>query len=188
MSKLIGYARVSTDSQEFHLQKDALKAVGIEEKDIFEDKMSGAKKERPGLKKCLDSLKKGDTLVVWKLDRLGRSLRNLVEIIDDLREREINFKVLSGIQIDTNSPEGKLIFAIFAGLCEFERDLIRERTKAGLEAARARGRKGGRRPLDPNDAKIIMAKTMFKNKSLTIDQICKALNVSRDTVYRWQKV
>ncbi|MFC1659782.1 recombinase family protein [Pseudomonadota bacterium] len=187
MSKLIGYARVSTNDQELHLQIDALVKEGVEAENIFTDKISGAKKERPGLQECLESLEERDTLIVWRLDRLGRSLGNLVQIVEDLREKKIGFRVLSGLgaQINTSTPDGRMMFGIFAALSEFERELIQERTRAGLKAARARGRVGGRKPLNPNDPKIITAREMYKNKSIPIGQICDTLGISKATFYRW---
>ena len=145
----VGYARVSkTDgSQVLDLQKDALIQAGVASDHIYEDLASGKRDDRPGLMACLKALREGDTLVVWKLDRLGRDLKHLVNTVQDLKERGIGFKVLSGqgAHIDTTTASGKLVFGIFAALAEFERELIRERTMAGLQAARARGRKGGRK-------------------------------------------
>jgi DNA invertase Pin-like site-specific DNA recombinase len=147
---LIGYMRVSKadGSQVLDLQKDALTAVGVSERHLYSDTASGKQDDRPGLAACLQALREGDTLVVWKLDRLGRSLRHLVNVVHDLTSRGIGLKVLTGhgAAIDTTTPAGKLVFGIFASLAEFERDLISERTRAGLASARARGRKGGRRP------------------------------------------
>lgn len=145
---LIGYMRVSTADQSTDLQRDALLAAGIGKRDIYLDKASGKRDDRPGLDACLKALREGDTLVVWKLDRLGRSLRHLVATVQDLVERGIGFRVLTGhgANIDTGTASGKLAFGIFAALAEFERELIGERTRAGLAAAKARGRKGGRRP------------------------------------------
>ena len=153
---LIGYARVSTNDQNLDLQRDALEAAGCER--LFTDTASGAKAERPGLKEALKECRKGDILVVWKLDRLGRSLPHLVETVRDLMAREVGFKSLQE-SIDTTTSAGKLIFHIFASLAEFERDLIRERTNAGLSAARARGRKGGRPKgvMDTNKQKAALA-------------------------------
>src|SRR5690349_15412935 len=139
---LIGYARVSTDDQTLDLQLDALKAAGCERRRVYTDTASGAKTDRPGLAKALDMLREGDILVVWRLDRLGRSLPHLIEVVGDLKGRHIGFKSLTE-NIDTTTPAGELIFHIFASLAQFERELIRERTMAGLVAARARGRKGG---------------------------------------------
>jgi len=145
---IIGYMRVSTADQTTDLQRDALLAAGIAERDIYQDKASGRRDDRPGLEACLKALRPGDTLVVWKLDRLGRSLRHLVSTVQDLVERGVGFRVLTGqgANIDTATASGKLIFGIFAALAEFERELISERTRAGLNAARARGRRGGRKP------------------------------------------
>lgn len=143
-----GYARVSTDDQNLTLQIDALTKHGIPKSQIFMDKLSGAKSDRPGLAKCLDSLQSGDILVVWRLDRLGRSMRHLITLVEDLRSCGVGFRLLNEGAIDTTSASGELIFNIFSALAQFERRLIQERTKAGLAAARARGRRGGRPPLD----------------------------------------
>jgi DNA invertase Pin-like site-specific DNA recombinase len=145
---LIGYMRVSTTDQSTDLQRDALLVAGVKERDIYLDKASGKRDDRPGLEACLKAMREGDTLVVWKLDRLGRSLRHLVETVQELVERGVGFRVLTGhgANIDTGTASGKLVFGIFAALAEFERELITERTRAGLAAARARGRKGGRKP------------------------------------------
>jgi DNA invertase Pin-like site-specific DNA recombinase len=144
---LIGYMRVSTVDQSTDLQRDALMAAGIDERDIYVDKISGKAAERPGLDACLKALRPGDTLLVWKLDRLGRSLKHLVATVQGLEERGVGFKVLTGqgADIDTTTASGKLVFGIFAALAEFERALISERTRAGLTAAKARGRHGGRK-------------------------------------------
>lgn len=143
-----GYARVSTDDQNLTLQIDALTKHGIPASQIFKDKLSGARCNRPGLTRCLDSLQSGDILVVWRLDRLGRSMRHLITLVEDLRDRGVGFRSLQEGAIDTTSASGELIFNIFSALAQFERRLIQERTKAGLAAARARGRRGGRPPLD----------------------------------------
>ena len=145
--RIIGYARVSTDGQDLSLQLDVLEQHDVPKDLIFTDKLSGAKSERPGLDKCLDVLQPGDTLAVWRLDRLGRSMRHLVTLIEDLRERGIGVRSISDGMIDTTSASGELIFHIFSALAQFERRLIQERTKAGLAAARVRGRKSGRPPL-----------------------------------------
>ena len=139
VGRLVGYARVSTDDQDLSLQIDALTKHGIPKSLIFSDKLSGAKSDRPGLAKCLDALQSGDVLVVWRLDRLGRSMRHLITIVEDLRARGIGFRSLNEGAIDTTSASGELIFNIFSALAQFERRLIQERTKAGLAAARARG-------------------------------------------------
>lgn len=177
----VGYARVSTGEQNLDLQIDALKKAGCEE--LFHDEMSGAKAERPGLTKALQFLRTGDTLVVWRLDRLGRSLTDLIARMAELKERNIGFKSLHE-SIDTTSPAGKLQFHIFSALAEFERDLIRERTMAGLRAARARGRFGGSKPkLTPD--KVKAAASLIKDKSNRIKDICKTLGISRPTLYRY---
>lgn len=175
---IFGYARVSTSEQDTALQMDALAMVGCEK--LYHESGSGASRERPELTKCLDSLRAGDTLVVWRLDRLGRSLKDLVEIITELENRGIGFKSLTE-SIDTTSAGGKLVFHIFAALSEFERSLIQERTKAGLAAARARGRKGGRpQKLNPKQVKI--AKTMLRDPSITKTEVAKHFGVTRATL------
>lgn len=185
MGKLVGYARVSTSSQDLALQIDALKQAGCANNNIYVDRVSGAKKERPGLQECFKSLHEGDTLLVWRLDRLGRSIVHLVGIVEELRSRKISFKSLCDGAIDTTSASGELIFNIFSSLAQFERKLIQERTHAGLSAARARGRKGGRRPLDPDNPRVKIAKKMAADKSIEVRDICKSLKISRSTFYRW---
>ena len=179
---LIGYARVSTTDQSLDLQNDALQTAGCER--LFTDTASGARSERPGLGQALKECRRGDTLTVWKLDRLGRSLPHLVETVRDLADKEIGFKSLQE-NIDTTTPGGKLIFHIFASLAEFERDLIRERTNAGLSAARARGRKGGRPKgvTDPNKQKAALA--LKKDTSRSVSEICQILGVCRNTYYKY---
>ena len=180
---LIGYARVSTADQTLALQKDALEKAGCER--IFTDTASGAKAERIGLADAVAYAREGDILVVWRLDRLGRSLKHLIETITSLNERGIGFKSITE-SIDTTTSGGKLIFHIFGALAEFERDIIRERTHAGLTAARARGRKGGRpRVLTPKKAQ--MAQALYNDKTNTINDICRTLNISRATLYRYIK-
>ena len=183
---LVGYARVSTQDQTLALQQDALQQAGCER--IFTDTASGAKAERCGLEEALHFARPGDTLVVWKLDRLGRSLRNLIETITALQEWGVGFRSLTE-QIDTTTSGGKLIFHVFAALAEFERDLIRERTQAGLSAARARGRRGGRpKVVALSDArKVAMAQALYNDRSNSIADICKTLRVSRSTLYRYIK-
>ena len=177
----IGYARVSTFEQNLNLQKDALKAAGCEK--IFEDHISGAASSRPGMNKAIEFLRKGDTLVVWRLDRLGRSLKHLIEVVSLLEERHIGFKSLQEA-IDTTSSGGKLIFHIFGALAEFERNLIRERTMAGLSAARARGRKGGRpKALDPQQRDI--AVMLYHQKKKTVKEICSIMGISKPTLYSY---
>ena len=176
----IGYARVSTQDQNLDLQNDALKSADCEK--IYTDKMSGAKTDRPGLEEILSILRKGDTLVVWKLDRLGRSLTHLISVMNILDERGIYFRSVQE-SLDTSTPGGKLIFHVFGALAEFERDLIRERTLAGLAAARARGRKGGR-PRKLSKKQVEMAKNLMKDISIPVTEICETLGVSKATLYR----
>ncbi|MDO9518617.1 MAG: recombinase family protein [Pseudohongiella sp.] len=175
---IIGYARVSTQDQNAELQTDALEQAGCQE--IFIEKMTGKDRLRPELSSCMRTLRKGDTLVVWRMDRLARSLKDLVEIIEDLHQREIGFRSLTE-SIDTTSASGKLIFHIFGALAEFEHSLILERTKAGLAAARARGRKGGRRPsMSPQDVK--KAAAMLSDPQMTKAEVAKHFEVSRTTL------
>ena len=178
---LIGYARVSTLEQNLDLQKDALAKAGCEQ--TFEDRESGAKTERPGLARALEALRPGDTLVVWKLDRLGRSLKHLVETVQNLNERGVGFKSLQE-SIDTTTSGGKLVFHVFAALAEFERDIIRERTQAGLAAARARGRQGGRPP-GRDERKRAAAIALSQDKSRSVMEICRMLGISRTSYYRY---
>lgn len=185
MGRLIGYARVSTLEQDLSLQLDALKDIGCSKDLIFVDKVSGAKTERPGLEKCLSILEEGDTLIVWRIDRLGRSMSHLVSLVQSLFEKKIGFKSLCDGVIDTTSASGELVFNIFSAMAQFERRLIQERTRAGLTAARARGRKGGRPALDKNDPRIITAKKMYENKDLGVEEICTMLSISRATLYRF---
>jgi DNA invertase Pin-like site-specific DNA recombinase len=181
---LIGYARVSTDEQNLDLQRDALLKSGVSEKDIYTDKVTGVKAERPGLTLALSHLRKGDTLVVWRLDRLGRSLKHLIETVTTLREQGISFKSLTE-HIDTSTATGILVFQIFGALAEFERNLIKERTVAGLNAARARGRTGGRPKGNPDERKVALAKKFYNDHALSIPEILKTLNISKSTLYRW---
>ena len=178
---LIGYARISTHDQTLHLQLDALKKSGCEK--IFTDTASGSEAERKGLEDALAFARAGDTLVVWRLDRLGRSLKHLIETITRLAERQIGLKSLTE-QIDTTTSGGKLIFHVFGALAEFERDIIRERTQAGLLAARARGRVGGRpRALTPKE--IAIAQTLYADPEKSIPDICQTLRISKRTLYRY---
>jgi DNA invertase Pin-like site-specific DNA recombinase len=186
--RLVGYARVSTDDQDLTLQIDSLVGLGVNRDDIFTDKISGAKTERPGLDACLARLQQGDTLVVWRLDRLGRSMHHLVALIEELRNRDIGFRSVSDGFIDTTSASGELIFHIFSSLAQFERRLIQERTKAGLASARARGRLGGRPPIDLEEAKVRAARKLHDDHTLTIDDICTTLNISRSTHYRYVRM
>src|SRR5947199_5635615 len=180
----VGYARVSTKDQTLDLQKDALQKIGCSK--IFTDTASGATTERKGLDEALEFLRDGDTLVVWRLDRLGRTLKHLIATIADFNQRHIGFKSITE-NIDTTTSGGKLIFHIFGALAEFERDLIRERTKAGLESARARGRKGGQ-PKALTSKQAAIAQALYDDKSNAIADICKTLNISRSTLYRYIKV
>jgi DNA invertase Pin-like site-specific DNA recombinase len=178
---LIGYARVSTLEQNLDLQKDALAKAGCQQ--TFEDRESGAKTERPGLAKVLEALRPGDTLVVWKLDRLGRSLKHLVETVQTLNAKGIGFKSLQE-SIDTTTSGGKLVFHVFAALAEFERDIIRERTQAGLAAARARGRQGGRPP-GRDERKRAAAVALSQDENRSVVEICRMLGISRTSYYRY---
>lgn len=178
---LIGYARVSTYEQNLDLQLDALQKEGCEK--IYTDKASGAKDDRLGLAEAIEFLREGDTLVVWKLDRLGRSLRHLIEVVNDLHKHGRLFKSLQE-NIDTASSGGKLIFHIFGALAEFERDVIRERTLAGLQAARERGRVGGR-PRALDDKQVAMARSLLEQNGHSVGEVCRALGVSRSTLYRY---
>ena len=178
---LIGYARVSTDDQNLDLQRDALQKAGCAK--IYEDQMSGAKAARPGLEKALEVARAGDTLVVWRLDRLGRSLKDLIAIVESLDKGKIEFHSLQE-SLATHSHEGKLIFHLFGALAEFERNLIRERTQAGLKAARARGRLGGRpKALEPSKRKLVVK--LYEEKQYTIDEICQMMGISKPTLYSY---
>lgn len=178
---LVGYARVSTQDQNLDLQKDALVRAGCEK--IVEDRLSGSVTTRPGLDRLLDILRPGDTLVVWRLDRLGRGLKHLIEIVNDIETRGIGFKSLTE-SIDTTTTGGKLVFHIFGALAEFERNVIRERTRAGLASARARGRQGGR-PKAFDEKKQEALVSLYKEKKHTVKEICKILGISRGTFYTY---
>jgi DNA invertase Pin-like site-specific DNA recombinase len=184
---LIGYVRVSKadGSQVVDLQKDALLALGIDEHNIYSDFASGKLDGRPNLQACLKALRKEDTLVVWKLDRLGRDLKHLIDIVYELKTREVGFKVLAGqgAEIDTTTANGRLIFSIFASLAEYERELISERTKAGLASARARGRKGGRK-YKMTPTKLYLAQGAMGKANTKISELCKELGITRQTLYR----
>jgi DNA invertase Pin-like site-specific DNA recombinase len=184
---LIGYARVSTNEQNLDLQRDALKKAGVSDKHIFTDKITGTKEARKGLEQALSHLREGDTFVVWRLDRLGRSLKHLIETVNSLRAQGVAFQSITE-NIDTATATGQLVFHIFGALAEFERNLIKERTIAGLEAARARGRKGGKPKLSPSSPKVAMAKKLYADKTTTIPDICNTLNISRAALYRYLKV
>lgn len=177
---IVGYARVSTQDQSLDLQSDALRTAGCEE--IFSEKITGKQRERPELQNCLRMLRKGDVLVVWKLDRLARSLKDLVELITELEAKKVGFRSITEA-IDTTTAGGKLVFHIFGALAEFEHNLIRERTLAGLAAARARGRKGGRKPsMSPSDIK--KASAMLRDPQITKTEVAKHFGVSRVTLNR----
>ncbi|HAU1759025.1 TPA: recombinase family protein [Legionella pneumophila] len=184
---LIGYARVSKSdgSQTTDLQSDALLMAGVKQEYIYQDYASGKKDDRPGLQNCLKALREGDILIVWKLDRLGRDLRHLINIVHDLTSRNIGLKVLTGhgAAIDTTTPAGKLVFGIFAALAEFEREMIKERTIAGMQAARARGRKGGR-PYKMTAAKLRLAMAAMGNIETKIGSLCEELGITKQTLYR----
>ncbi len=175
---IIGYARVSTTEQDTALQLDALNQAGCER--IYQESFSGASKERPELLKCLDTLRPGDTLIAWRLDRLGRSLKDLVAIISDLEEKDVGFRSLTEA-IDTTTAGGKLVFHIFAALAEFERSLIQERTKAGMQAARSRGRNGGR-PIKLTGDDMKKARAMLLDPNMTKTEVAKHFKVTRATL------
>ena len=176
----IGYARVSTEDQTLHLQRDALEQDGCGQ--IYEEQATGKNTARPQLESCMKSLRAGDTLVVWRLDRLGRNLADLVQLVGGLEQRQIHFESLTE-KIETGSPAGRLVFHVFAALAEFERNLIRERTMAGLKAARARGRMGGRpAKLSPQEIKAIRA--LLKTAEMPVAEIAARFGVARSTLYR----
>jgi DNA invertase Pin-like site-specific DNA recombinase len=183
---LIGYARVSTVDQTLDLQLDGLRSVGCGK--IFQDKVSGSKAARPGLEQALSHARAGDTLVVWRLDRLGRSLSHLIETVASLEQAGVGFRSLTE-QIDTTTPGGKLVFHIFGALAEFERNLIKERTQAGLMAARARGRRGGKPKAAALNTprKVALAQSMYDDRTHSIAEICQTLRISRATLYRYIK-
>ncbi len=189
MTVLIGYARVSkADGSQVHdLQRDALAKAGVDlDHHLYTDAASGKRDDRPGLEACVKALRHGDTLVVWKLDRLGRDLRHLVNLVGDLTKRGVGLKVLAGegASIDTTTANGRLVFAIFAGLAEFERELIVERTNAGLAAARARGRSGGR-PFKMTPAKLRLAQAAMGKPETKVAELCTELGITRQTLYRF---
>lgn len=185
---LIGYMRVSKSdgSQKTDLQEDALLAAGVERSHMYEDMISGKIDERPGLLSALKALRQGDTLLVWKLDRLGRNLRHIVNTVHDLEKKGIGLKVLTGYgaSIDTTTASGKLVFGIFAALAEFERDMISERTKAGLASARARGRSGGA-PFKMTTAKLRLAMAAMGQAETRVGTLCRELGITRQTLYRY---
>lgn len=184
----LGYARISKadGSQTLDLQIDALTAAGVAQEHLYQDEASGKRDDRPGLEACLKALREGDTLYIWKLDRLGRDLKHLVNTVRGLSDRNIGLCVLTGqgANIDTTTASGKLIFGIFAALAEFEGDLIRERTMAGLAAARARGRRGGRK-FELTKNQIRLAQSAMANRDTHVAQLCRELDISRATLYRY---
>ena len=178
---LLGYARVSTRDQKPHLQLDALRDAGCER--VFEETASGAKRDRAALKAALEFMRSGDSLVVWKLDRLARSTRQLLETVEELEQRGIGLKILTQ-NIDTASAGGRLIFTVFSAIAEFEREIIRERTRAGLDAARSRGRKGGR-PRALSDKDLKQARALLADPEITVEDVAKRLGVGASTLYRY---
>ena len=185
---LIGYMRVSKSdgTQTLDLQRDALLAAGVAPKRLYEDQASGRKDDRSGLATCLKTLQPGDTLVVWKLDRLGRNLKHLVNVVDDLQQRQVGFKVLAGagVQIDTTTANGRLVFGIFAALAEFEAELIRERTRAGLAAARARGRRGGR-PRKITKETLRTAMAALSDRTTSARTVARRMGIPATTLYMY---
>lgn len=180
---LIGYARVSTTDQSLDPQLDCLKEAGCEK--LFSDIASGAKTERIGLNQAIAFCRQDDTLVVWKLDRMGRSMSHLIGVVRTLADQQIGFRSLTE-QIDTTTPGGRLIFHVFGALAEFERDLIRERVNAGLKSARARGRRGGRPPI--SEETQAMARALLADKALSVKQICQQLGIAKSTLYKYAHV
>jgi DNA invertase Pin-like site-specific DNA recombinase len=178
---LIGYARVSTRDQKAHLQLDALREAGCEK--IFEETASGGRRDRPELNAALEFMRAGDTLVVWKLDRLARSTRQLLETVELLSKRQMGFKTVTQ-DIDTTNAGGRLIFTVFGAIAEFEREIIRERTRAGLDAARSRGRKGGR-PRSLSDKDLKQARALLTDPEITVEDIARRFGVGPSTLYRY---
>lgn len=184
---LVGYTRISKSDGNLDLQKDSLVSAGVSADKIYEEFASGKREDRPELKQCLKSLRDGeDTLVIWKLDRLGRNLRHLIEIVQELEQRKIGLRILTGkgACIETTTASGRMVFAIFAALSEYERELIKERTKAGLKVARARGRKGGRKFV-MTKTKLMMARSALQNRDTKINDLCTELKITRYTLYRY---
>ena len=177
----VGYVRVSKREQNPDLQRRELAASGCEK--IFEERISSRQQKRPQLEAALEYCREGDVLVVWKLDRLGRSIKELIELVNELKNRGVGFRSLRE-SLDTTTPGGKLVFHVFASIAEFERDVIRERTMAGLEAARARGRKGGRKPV-MDERKISLAPSLMRDRANSVRDVCETLGVSRATLYRY---
>src|SRR3954453_9962793 len=182
MGELIGYARVSTDDQRLDLQLDALAQVGVSSQHVYTDKASGSRSDRPGLAAAIKATRAGDTLVVWRLDRLARSTAELLKISDQLRDRDVSLRSLNEA-LDTSTASGKLIFTVFAAMAEFERNVIRERTMAGLRSAKEKGRRGGRKP-KLTSAKLRMARTLLGDPMTTMEQVAEQMGVHRTTLYR----
>jgi DNA invertase Pin-like site-specific DNA recombinase len=185
MGQLMGYARVSTAAQDLGLQLEALRSAGCRDERIFCDTASGARTARPGLEACLRALAAGDTLVVWRLDRLGRSMTHLVTVIEELLGRQVGFRAICDGAIDTTTASGELMFHIFSALAQFERRLIQERTRAGLAAARARGKHGGRKPRHAEEPRVRIAYTMYVDQHVSVADICQMLRISQATFYRY---
>jgi DNA invertase Pin-like site-specific DNA recombinase len=185
MGRNIGYARVSTAEQDLSLQLDALRQAGCAEAQIFREVAAGAHTPRPGLDACLHAVTAGDTLVVWRLDRLGRSMGHLVTLIAELGQRQVGFRSLGDGVLDTTTATGELVFHLFSALAQFERRLIQERTRAGLAAARARGKQGGRRTLRADAPQVRMAYTLARDSRITVPEICQQLRIARATFYRY---
>jgi DNA invertase Pin-like site-specific DNA recombinase len=181
----LGYMRVSKSNgdQSLNLQRDALIAAGVHSDNIYSDMASGKNDDRPGLAACLKALREGDELIIWRLDRLGRNLTHLIETINDLSEWKIGFKCLTGVHIDTTTPTGRFVLTIFAGLSQFKRELTRECVMAGLAAARARGRQGGRKSAFTK-AMLRQAQAAMQNRDTSIAQLCAELGVAKPTLYR----
>jgi len=182
--RLIGYARVSTDGQRLSPQVQALKEHGVDTRLIFKDKASGARMERFGLEACLAALREGDVLIVCRLDRLGRSLKHLIDIVEHLQARGVGLRSLQDGVIDTTTASGQLIFAMFSALAQFERNLISERTRVGLAATRKRGREGGRKRMSKDDPRVITALAVHQNKRINISEYCREQGISRATYYK----
>jgi DNA invertase Pin-like site-specific DNA recombinase len=185
MGHLMGYARVSTADQDLGLQLEALRSAGCRDERIFYDTASGARTARPGLETCLRTLAAGDTLVVWRLDRLGRSMTHLVTIIEELLGRQVGFRAICDGAIDTTTASGELMFHIFSALAQFERRLIQERTRAGIAAARARGKHGGRKPRHAEEPRVRTAYAMYVDQHVSVADICQTLRISQATFYRY---
>jgi len=181
--KKVGYARISTEYQNLEMQIDGLKKEGCEE--IYTDTATGVKTSRPGLDQALARLETGDVLVVWRLDRLGRTMKHLVQLVEDLKAKGIGFKSISDGSFDTTTATGELIFHLFSALAQFEASLTRERVNAGIAMARARGKMGGRKPMSPKDPRVLTAGKMHADKSIPIDEICRTLHISRATLYNY---